>query len=117
MHFPFHHYAIANGGHRHNHPPNLSCLTQPVSPVHGLLVHCRVPVTVVENDSVGRCQIDAETSCPGAEKKDKNVLPLLEVSHHVSPLVYLAAAVQPDVAVLAVGHVLVQQVDHSGHLE
>lgn len=29
-------------------------LTQPVSSVHGLLVHCGVPVTVIEDDLEGK---------------------------------------------------------------
>lgn len=76
-------------------------LTQPVSSVHGLLVHCGVPVAVVEDDleqkgdfqpsqtspvdalpaldsaahRVGGRQVDTEPSGPGAEQKDEDVRP------------------------------------------
>ena len=72
----------------------------PVGSVHGLLVHRGVPVAVVEDDGVGRGKVDTKTPGPGTEQEDEDVLPGLEVGHHVSPLVYLAAAVQSHVAVL-----------------
>ena len=72
----------------------------PVGSVHGLLVHRGVPVAVVEDDCVGGGKVDAEAPGPGAEQEDEDVLPGLEVGHHISPLVYLAAAVQSHVAVL-----------------
>lgn len=79
-------------------------LTQPVGPVHGLLVHRGVPVAVVEDDlegkaqrgqraaadgdgprrfltathRVGGCQVDAQSSRPGAQQEDKDVRPAEE---------------------------------------
>ena len=70
--------------------------------VHRLLVHGGVPVAVVEDDGVGGREVDPEAAGPGAEQEHEDVLPGLEVCHHVAPLVDLAAAVQPDVAVLPV---------------
>ena len=74
----------------------------PVGSVHGLLVHRGVPVAVVEDDCVGGGEVDAEAPGPGAEQEDEDVLPGLEVSHHVSSLMDLTAPIQPHVAVLPV---------------
>lgn len=35
-----------------------------------------VPVTVEDNNSVSSLQVEAQTSCPGAQQKDKIRLPL-----------------------------------------
>ena len=35
----------------------------------GLDVVVRIPVTVVDDDGVGRCQVNAETAGPGGEKE------------------------------------------------
>ena len=84
--------------------------------VHSLLVYCGVPVTVVEDDGVRRSEVDAETPRPRAQQEHEDVVAALEVRHHVPTLGDLAAAIQPDVGVLTVAHVLLQQVDHPGHL-
>ena len=38
-----------------------------------LNVVLRVPVRVVDDDSVCCCEVDTETSCPGTEQEDKPV--------------------------------------------
>ena len=38
---------------------------------HGLQVHLGVPVRVVEDDHVGRGQVDTQASCPGAQHEDE----------------------------------------------
>ena len=62
------------------------------------------------------CQIDAEASGSGRQEEDEDVGPLLEVGDHVATLVDLWAAVQPHEGVLAMRHVLLQQVNHPCHL-
>ena len=61
-------------------------------------------------------QIDSEASGSCRQEEDEDVGPLLEVGDHVATLVDLWAAVQPHEGVLAMRHVLLQQVDHSRHL-
>ena len=82
----------------------LTCyqVNQPVGSVHGLLVHGGVPVAVVEDDGVGGGEVDPEPPGPGAQQEDEDVLPVLEVRHHVASLVDLAAPVKSHVAVLPV---------------
>ena len=84
--------------------------------IHSLLVNSRVPVAVIEYNSVCRSKVDSQTASPCGEEKDKYILPVLEVGNHVASLVDLTASVEPHVAVLAVAHVLLQQVDHPSHL-
>ena len=45
-------------------PPYLLFLANPVSSVHGLKVHLRVPVRVKEDNYVCSVQVDTETSSP-----------------------------------------------------
>ena len=49
----------------------LLLLANPVSPVHGLQVHLWIPVGVVEDDDVGRVQVDAEASRAGGQHEDE----------------------------------------------
>ena len=42
-----------------------------MEPVHGLEIHLRVPVTVVEDDNICFVQFDTETSSPGAQHEDE----------------------------------------------
>jgi hypothetical protein len=41
--------------------------------IHGLGIIRRIPIVVVENNSVSGGQIDPQTSCPSAKKEYKDI--------------------------------------------
>ena len=45
-------------------------LTNPMSSVHGLQIDLWIPIRVIENDVVGRHQVDTETTRSGRNKED-----------------------------------------------
>ena len=65
---------------------------------------------------ISGCEVDAEASSPRGQEEDEDVGSLLEVRNHVPSLVDLWAAIEPHERVLTMRHVLLQEVDHSGHL-
>ncbi|KAG9389180.1 chromatin remodelling complex ATPase chain ISW1 [Pyrenophora tritici-repentis] len=46
-------------------------LADTMSAVHGLKISLRVPVTVKENDNVGRSQVDTQATGAGGQEKQK----------------------------------------------
>ena len=59
-----------------------------MGPVHGLKIHLRIPVTIVEDENIGCVQVDTETSSPGTQHEDelgavlRIVLLDLQLVHH-----------------------------------
>jgi hypothetical protein len=120
---------------------DLSSLTDSMSSVHGLRVVRGVPVVFIcvsrvssgtdrmehprrltENDGIGGCQIDTETSCSSTEHEYEDIraiqisnqyecpqaqpnladsLSLIGIDH-ISPLAQLSRTIQPHVTVLSV---------------
>lgn len=54
---------------------DLTSLTKTMCTIHGLRVIRRVPVVIVENDSVGRGEVYTKTSGTCTEKKHENIGP------------------------------------------
>ena len=50
---------------------NLLGLTDTMGTVHGLQVGLRVPVTVIQNDNVGGCEVDTQTTSASREQEDE----------------------------------------------
>ena len=81
--------------------------------IHGLQIHLRVPVRVVDNDDVGGVQVDAETTGSGGEHEEELLAVLgvvlgdLTVSVPVGSLAVDAAVVpasEPAVVLQDVQH-------------
>ena len=91
-------------------------LSYAMAPVLGLLVHCRVPVRVVKDDTVGTCQVDSDatTSCRGDEAEYFWVQ--IELVHHLLASLYLDRAVKPDVCISMKVEEVLQDVEHASHL-
>lgn len=66
--------ALFDGALRHQAVyRDVLCLADPVASIHGLGVVGRVPIAVVEDDGVGRGQIDAQASRLRGEQEDEYV--------------------------------------------
>ena len=51
--------------------PYLFFLSYPMSSVHSLEIHLRIPIRVIDDDNIGRVQVDSQTSGPRAQHEDK----------------------------------------------
>ena len=68
-----------------------------MAPVLGLLVVVRVKVEVVEDDGVGRGQVDAEPARPGGQDEDEDLGVFVEVVDQELSLLNRCLAVQSQV--------------------
>mmetsp|Transcript_8845 Transcript_8845/g.30409 ORF Transcript_8845/g.30409 Transcript_8845/m.30409 type:complete len:769 (-) Transcript_8845:151-2457(-) len=96
---------------------NLLLLANSVSAVHGLQVHLRVPVRVVQDDDIGGVQVDSEATCPRGKQEGK----LLRVGGVVRidallPVLSRGVSVNPAVLVPPKEHVVLEDVEQAGHL-
>ena len=60
---------------------NVSCLSNPVAAILCLGVHGRIPVTVVEDNSIGTGQVDAKTTATGGQDETEDALVHVESVH------------------------------------
>ena len=68
-----------------------------MAPVLGLLVVVRVKVEVVEDDGVGRGQVDAQTARPGGQDEDEDLGVFVEVVDQELSFLNRCLAVQSQV--------------------
>ena len=61
-------------------------LPNPMAPVLSLLVHCWVPISVVENNTVSSCKVDANTTTPGGGNKAENSFVQVESVNQFLPI-------------------------------
>jgi hypothetical protein len=78
---------------------DLSGLTNSVTAILGLFVHCRVPVGVIENDSVGAGKVNPQPSASGARDKAEDAIVQVESIDHALPHLDLCRPIQSNVAV------------------
>ena len=80
-------------------PENLDLpgLTQSVTPVLCLLVIVRIEVQIMEDDCVGGCQVDTQTSSPGGEDEDEDVRILVEIIYQILSFLYWGLTIQSQV--------------------
>lgn len=83
-----------------------------MAPVLGLFVIVGVEVDVVDNDSVGRRQVDAESSGSGRQQKNEYAAVLHVLVDEFLALAHGSAAVHPQVFVLADLQVVFHHVQH-----
>lgn len=55
---------------------DLTGLAQTVCTIHGLCIVGRVPIVIIEHNSVSCSEVDAETSSTCTEKKDEDIRPI-----------------------------------------
>eukprot|EP00053_Salpingoeca_punica_P017129 m.163900 g.163900 ORF g.163900 m.163900 type:complete len:637 (-) comp17120_c0_seq4:1564-3474(-) len=93
------------------------CLADAVGAILSLQISLRIPVAVVEDDDVGSGEVNAETACTGAEHEDEllAVGRIVLVDHALTVLVR-RLAVEAAVLVAAPPAVVLQDVQHAGHL-
>ena len=75
-----------------------------------------VPVTVVDNHCVCRCQIDAKTSRSSGQKKEPEIGIGIEAAHVLLSLLQLDRTVESAWILPFLGQVIVQDVQHPLHL-
>ena len=96
---------------------DLPGLTETMGAIHGLRVDGRVPIAVVEDDSVGGCEVDTETTSTSGQQEHEDLGSRLESGDSVATVFQLGRSVEAAVLVVAVSEVLFHQVDHASHLE
>ena len=73
-------------------------LTNSMDSIHGLKINLGVPVRVKYNNSIGYSEIDAESSGPSAQQKDKIVLVWIgEIFYLIFSVLEICAAVNSTV--------------------
>ncbi|RNA24825.1 hypothetical protein BpHYR1_027376 [Brachionus plicatilis] len=77
-------------------------LTDPVTPVLSLCVHCRIPVRVIEHDCVSARQINAHAARSRAQYETKYPAVRIEAFHEHLTLFDGRGAVQPQVLVAVI---------------
>ena len=71
-------------------------LTDPVSPRYGLQIVLRVEIRVKDDDTIGRLQVNAETSRFGGEEKAKvDRISAVEASYRLCSLICTNTTVEP----------------------
>jgi len=91
-------------------------LAYTVAPVLGLGVHGRVPVRVVEDDSVGAGQVDADAARARAQYEHEDLLVVVEALHEHLALLDGGGAVEAQVLVAVVVEEVLEDVEHARHL-
>mmetsp|Transcript_34075 Transcript_34075/g.73803 ORF Transcript_34075/g.73803 Transcript_34075/m.73803 type:complete len:464 (-) Transcript_34075:575-1966(-) len=96
---------------------DLLLLTDTMGPVHSLEIHLRVPVRVVQDHDIGRVKVDSETSGSRGQQEGE----LLRVWRVVSvdaflPVLSRGVSVDPAVLVPPEEHVVLQDIEQTGHL-
>lgn len=76
---------------------NIASLTNPVTPILGLCIHSRVPVRVIEDDSICTGQIDTNATATSRQYEDKYLWISIESVHQGLPHLHLGCAVQTQV--------------------
>ena len=68
-----------------------------MSSVHGLQVHLRVPVAVVDDDNVGGVEVDAEAAGPAAQHEQDLAGPgLVKLLHLLVTILVRGLTVDPN---------------------
>lgn len=95
----------------HSH---LLFLADSVGSVHGLKIHLRIPITVVEDDSVGSHQVQTQASCSGRNQEDELVgIWRNEVVNLRLSVIEVSVTVKSAVRVLHEPAVVFKDIQHS----
>ena len=84
-----------------------------MSSIHGLQVHLRVPVTVVEHHGVGSHEIEAQTSSSGRDQEDELVSVLgSEIIDLRLSVIQLSVAIKSAILVVSEAAVVLEDIKH-----
>ena len=87
-------------------------LADPVTPVLCLLVIVWVEINVMQDDCVGRGQVDAQATSSRGEQKHEDLLVFVKLVYHLLPLSHGGLPIQPQKPVASDIHVLLYDVQH-----
>ncbi len=68
-----------------------------------LRIHSRVPIIVIEDNSISSCKGHPQSSSSGTQEEDEYVRIVLEFIDHVSSVSYIALSIEPKISVLLPG--------------
>lgn len=99
-------------------PVDVDCLrlTNSMAAILRLLVHSRVPVSVVEDDAVSASQVDADTTTPRRGNEAENLLVNVELVDQFLTSLDLHGTVQSHVCVPVQVQKAFKHIEHSSHL-
>ncbi|KAI6748785.1 hypothetical protein HG531_007732 [Fusarium graminearum] len=96
---------------------NLFGLADTMGSIHGLQIGLRVPITIIQNNDVGSCQVDAQTTSTCCKEKDELLRPRLIVLINSSDSVLVGGStINSAVLVLSENAVIFKDVQQSTHL-
>ena len=87
-----------------------------MAPILGLLVHSRVPISVIEDNAVGACQVDADTATSGGGDEAEDLLVQVEPVYEALPHFHLDWTVESHVGVAVQVEETLEDVQDSCHL-
>ena len=95
---------------------NILVLADSVCAISGLGIHCRVPIVVIKDNSVGSGQRYSKSASPRTQQENKDLVVSLELHDHIPPVGDRARAIKPEEAVPLAIQVVFEDVDHLRHL-
>lgn len=91
-------------------------LTYTMAAVLGLLVHRRVPISVIKDNAIGACQVDADTATSGGGDETEDLLVQVETVYKALPHFYLDGTIESHVGVAVQVQERLENVEDPGHL-
>lgn len=76
------------------HIPGLS---NPMTPVLRLRIHGRIPIAIIEDNSIGPRKIDPHTTRPRRQNKTEDPFIIIKPLHQNLPLIHLRRSIEPQI--------------------
>mmetsp|Transcript_44997 Transcript_44997/g.74558 ORF Transcript_44997/g.74558 Transcript_44997/m.74558 type:complete len:441 (-) Transcript_44997:289-1611(-) len=85
--------------------------------IHGLQIHLRVPIAIVDDDDIRRLQIDAETASTRRQQEHKQLaLGRIKLIHRRLSIFARRTAINPAIVMLSNGAIIFQDIQNARHL-
>jgi hypothetical protein len=82
-------------------------------PVHGLEIHLRVPITIIQDNSVGSHQVETQTTCSSRDEEDELVsIRRSEVINLQLSVIELGTSIKSAIFVLHESAVVLKNIQH-----
>lgn len=91
-------------------------LPNAMASILSLSVHRRIPITIVEDDSVRPREVNTNPTRAGRQNEDEYTVIIVESLHENLTLVYLRSAIQPKINVTMVVEESFEDIQHARHL-
>ena len=91
-------------------------LSDSMWPILSLFVHCWIPVSVVKDDTICACQVDADSSASSWGDKAENFEVKVEPVHHFLTGLYTDWTIQTNIGIAMQVQKSLKYVKHPGHL-